>query len=249
MGLALSAVIAVCTWAASIRSRDVSIVDIIWGFLVLAPACVLAVLCGLPDTRARLVLLLATIWALRLSAHIAWRGRGQAEDRRYQAIRRRNEPYFEFKSLYLVFGLQTVLAWVVSLPIMLVIARPAPPRVLDVLGFGLLLFGLVFESIADYQLARFKSAPANRGRVMNQGLWRYSRHPNYFGECCVWWGFGLIALATGAWWTIVSPLLITWLLLRVSGVTLIEKDIVEHRPAYRDYIRTTNSFLPGRPRA
>ena len=120
-----------------------------------------------------------------------------------------------------------------------------PLNLLDLLGITLVLFGVAFESIADFQLAGFRSRPANQGRVLDTGLWRYTRHPNYFGECCVWWGFYLLALAAGGWWSVISPLLMTFLLLRVSGVTMLEKDITERRPAYRDYIARTNAFIPG----
>ena len=116
---------------------------------------------------------------------------------------------------------------------------------MGLLGAVLAIFGIGFESLADAQLARFRATLGNAGTVLDRGLWRYSRHPNYFGECCVWWGFYLLAADAGAWWTIFSPLLMSLLLLRVSGVTLLEKDIGERRPAYHDYIARTNAFFPG----
>ena len=160
----------------------------------------------------------------------------------------RNEPGFAWKSIYLVFGLQAVLAWLISAPIAASIASAAPIDALDAIGAVLTVFGIAFETLADAQLARFKAEPANAGRVMDSGLWRYTRHPNYFGEFCVWWGLYGIALGAGAWWTLFSPLLMTVLLLRVSGVALLEKDIAERRPAYRDYAARTNAFFPGPPR-
>jgi steroid 5-alpha reductase family enzyme len=249
LGLAATAALAIVVWLASLVVHDVSIVDSAWSLLVLAT--LLAGAAALPDTgpRSTALIVLATLWALRLSGYIAWRHRGQPEDRRYQAIRSRNQPHFEWKSLYLVFGLQALLAWIVAAPLLAGIASRAPWHLLDAAGLLLAAAGLAFEAVADAQLARFKADPANRGRVMASGLWRYSRHPNYFGECCVWWGFWLLALAAGAWWTVVSPLLMTLLLLKVSGVSLLEKDIGERRPAYRDYIRQTNAFIPGRPHA
>ena len=123
-----------------------------------------------------------------------------------------------------------------------------PLHVLDYLGIALALAGLAFETIADWQLAAFKRDPANNSSVMDRGLWRFSRHPNYFGEFCVWWGLYVIALSAGAWWSIVSPLLMTLLLLRVSGVVLLEKSIGERRPAYQVYRARTNAFFPGLPR-
>jgi len=247
-GLAAGAGLALVVWAASVPWRDVSIVDSAWGFLVLVPALTVAV--QLPQTgpRAALVLGLAAAWALRLSAYIAWRHRGQPEDRRYQAIRRRNEPHFAWKSLYLVFGLQALLGWIVALPLMAAAASPAPWRALDIVGLALAGAGLFIEAIADAQMARFRADPHNRGRVMDRGLWRHSRHPNYFGECCLWWGLWLVAAGAGAWWTVVSPLLMTLLLLKVSGVPLLEQDLGRQRPGYADYVRRTPGFVPWRLR-
>jgi steroid 5-alpha reductase family enzyme len=248
LGLGASALIALVVWAASVPKRDVSIVDSAWGFLVLVPALVVAADVPEAGPRAGLVLVLAAAWALRLSGHIAWRHRGQPEDRRYQEIRRRNEPHFAWKSLYLVFGLQALLGWIVAAPLMAAVASPAPWSVLDALGLALAIFGLAYETLADVQLARFRADPRNRGEVMDRGLWRWSRHPNYFGECCLWWGLWLVAAAAGAWWSVVSPLLMTVLLLKVSGVPLLEKDLGRHRPGYAEYARRTPAFLPGRLR-
>lgn len=248
LGLAACAALALLVWAASVPLRDVSIVDSVWSLLVLAPALVAAALVPQPGPRAGWLLVLAVVWALRLAVYITRRHWGQPEDHRYQAIRARNEPGFAAKSLYLVFGLQAVLAWLVALPLVAGVTSAAPPNALDAIGVALFLLGLVVEALADRQLARFKADPANRGRVMDEGLWRYSRHPNYFGEFCVWWGVWLVALAAGAWWTLLSPLVMTILLLKVSGVTLLEKDIGERRPAYRAYVARTNAFFPGRPR-
>jgi steroid 5-alpha reductase family enzyme len=162
-------------------------------------------------------------------------------------MRQRHSPNFAVKSLFIVFLLQGVLAWIIALPLLAAVTGSRPLNLIDALAALLVLFGILFESIADAQLAAFKSQPDNQGRVMDKGLWRYTRHPNYFGECCVWWGFYLFALAAGGWWSILSPLLMTFLLLRVSGVVLLEKDIAERRPAYRDYIERTNAFFPGIP--
>jgi len=248
LGLGASALIALVVWAVSVPKRDVSIVDSAWGFLVLVPALVVTAVVPEAGPRAGLVLVLSAAWALRLSGHIAWRHRGQPEDRRYQEIRRRNEPHFAWKSLYLVFGLQALLGWIVAAPLMAAGASPAPWSVLDAFGLALAIFGLVYETVADAQLARFRADPRNRGKVMDRGLWRWSRHPNYFGECCLWWGLWLVATAAGAWWSVVSPLLMTVLLLKVSGVPLLEKDLGRHRPGYADYARRTPAFLPGRVR-
>jgi steroid 5-alpha reductase family enzyme len=135
------------------------------------------------------------------------------------------------------------------LPLAGAIASPLSWNALDAIGVAVFAAGFAFEAVADAQLARFKSNPAQGGRVLDWGLWRYSRHPNYFGECVLWWGLWLVAAAAGAWWTVVSPLLMTFLLLRVSGVSLLEQDIGERRPSYREYMRRTSAFVPGRPRA
>jgi steroid 5-alpha reductase family enzyme len=152
------------------------------------------------------------------------------------------------KSLYLVFWLQAGLAWVISLPLLGAFASNAPLGWLDFLGAALWVIGFIFEAGGDWQLARFQKDPANAGKVMDRGLWRLTRHPNYFGEFCIWWGFYCFALAAGAWWAVAGPLAVSFLLLRVSGVTLLEKDIGKRRPRYADYVLKTNAFFPGPPR-
>ena len=249
LGLTASLAIAALAWTASVPLRDVSIVDSVWSLLVLAPAGVAWATWPELGARAWLVLALAALWALRLAGYITWRHWGHEEDHRYRAIRARNEPRFVWKSLYLVFGLQAVLGWVVSMPLLGAMAGHVPWGWLDVLGIALFALGFGVEAVADAQLARFKANPGNRGRVMASGLWRYSRHPNYFGEFCLWWGLWLVAAGAGAWWTVVSPLLMTVLLLKVSGVALLEKDIDERRPNYRAYVARTNAFFPWKPRA
>lgn len=192
-----------------------------------------------------LVVALVALWSLRLSAYLAARNWSAPEDRRYRAIRARHQPGFAWKSLYLVFGLQALLAWLISAPLAAALASTAPLGLLDALGALTVLAGTAFEAVADAQLARFKADPVHAGRVMDRGLWALSRHPNYFGEFCVWWGFYLIALGVDGWWTLFAPALMTLLLLRVSGVALLEKDIAERRPDYRVYAARTNAFFPG----
>lgn len=247
-GLAATLGLGIATWAVSLFKRDVSIVDSMWSVLIVAAGIAYAMLLPQASTRTMVAVALAVLWALRLSIYITWRNWGEAEDHRYQAIRRRNDPGFAIKSLYLVFALQAVLAWIVSMPLLVTASSPLPMNWLDAPGIALVLFGLVFEATGDAQLARFKADPANRGQVMDRGLWRYTRHPNYFGEFCVWWGFYLLAASAGGWWAIISPLLMSVLLLKVSGVGLLEKDIGERRPAYREYIAHTNAFFPGLPK-
>ena len=247
-GLVALLALAFCTWLASFAKRDVSIVDSVWPAMILLAGGVYAVVPLAPTERTWWVLAWLAVWATRLAGYITWRNWGEGEDHRYQAIRARNQPNFEWKSLYLVFMLQAVLAWTVSLSLLAAVGSGRPWGWLDTLGVAAVVFGIVFEAVGDAQLAAFKALPENRGKVMNRGLWRYTRHPNYFGEFCVWWGFYLMALSAGGWWAVVSPLLMSVLLLKVSGVALLEKDIGERRPAYRDYIARTNAFFPGVPR-
>jgi len=242
------ALLAVGAWLASLVRHDVSIADSLWPMFILLATATYAIVAPQTGPRAAVVITLIAVWALRLATHITWRSWGEPEDRRYQAMRARNEPHFGWKSLVLVFGLQAALAWVVSMSALAALINPRPWNWIDTLGVGVVVFGAAFEAVADLQLARFKADPAHRGRVMGRGLWRTSRHPNYFGEFCVWWGIYLIALSTQAWWAIASPVLMTVLLLKVSGVALLEHDITERRPGYREYIARTNAFFPGRPR-
>jgi steroid 5-alpha reductase family enzyme len=234
------------TWLLSVKLRNVAIVDTLWSLMFVLAACVYAAASTPLGPRAQLLLALVTIWGLRLALYLGVRTYGHEEDRRYQRIRRRNDPGFAWKSLYLVFGLQAVLAWIISLPLLGgIVGDESPLGLLDYAGAGLWLLGFYFEAVGDWQLARFKADPANAGQVMDRGLWGLTRHPNYFGDFCIWWGFGLMALSAGAWWSLVGPVLMSVLLLRVSGVTLLERDIGKRRPGYDEYIRRTNAFFPG----
>ena len=235
-------------WLISLSRRDVSVVDSAWSLLFLNGLLAYIAASTASGPRMVLIVVLVTVWALRLSAYITWRNWGEGEDRRYQAMREKHQPGFAVKSLYLVFGLQGLLAWVIALPLLAAVSGTGPIGPLDYAGVALWTLGMLFEAVGDYQLARFKARPENHGRVMDQGLWRYTRHPNYFGECCIWWGFYLLAVAAGGWWTLLSPVLMTFLLLRVSGVALLERDIDERRPAYRNYRQRTSAFLPRPPR-
>jgi steroid 5-alpha reductase family enzyme len=245
-GLVAMVTAVVMVWVVSVLKRDASIVDSVWSLLFACGAVVYAMAAGGElAARRELLLTLVAAWALRLSVYITWRNWGHPEDARYQAIRARNQPHFAFKSLYLVFLLQALLAWLISLPLLGACLSSAPINGFDMAGALLWLVGMIFEAGGDWQLTRFKANPANKGAVMDRGLWRLTRHPNYFGDFCVWWGFYLIALGAGAWWSIAGPLIMSLLLMRVSGVTLLEKDIGNRRPQYADYARRTNAFFPG----
>jgi steroid 5-alpha reductase family enzyme len=245
--LPVALAIGLAGWLYSLARRNVTIVDSLWSLMFLAIGLVYALDQPALADRGLLLLVLLAVWALRLSIHLTLRNWGQPEDHRYQTIRRNNEPGFRWKSLYLVFGLQGVLAWFISLPL-LAATGSGELGLLDLAAVCLWVLGFVFEALGDRQLARFRADPANAGQVLDSGLWRYTRHPNYFGEFCIWWSYYLFALGAGGWWALPAPLLMTWLLLRVSGVAMLEKDIGERRPDYRSYIASTNAFFPGPPR-
>lgn len=249
--IALIVILAVCglTWLISIARKDVSFVDSLWSLFFLVAAVVFARYAQPLSIKGTLVLSLVTIWALRLSIYITARNWGEPEDYRYQTIRANFEPGFAFKSLFVVFGLQGVLAWLVALPLLPAIASNSGLNGIDIAAIVLWLVGFVFEAGGDYQLSRFKAREDSKGRVLDTGLWRYTRHPNYFGDFCIWWSFYLFAAASGGWWSIASPLLMSFLLLKVSGVAMLEKTISDRRPEYVQYIRNTNAFFPGPPRA
>lgn len=244
-GLLVILIMAFVTWILSLSLRDVSIVDSAWSIMFLGASIVYFLNASSMDMRSTIILGMVTLWAIRLFAHLTWRNWGEPEDKRYQAIREKYSPNFAIKSLFIIFMFQAMLAWIITMPLYASLTRTGISPMLDLLGITLWIFGLSFESIADWQLARFKSRAENNGKVMDKGLWRYSRHPNYFGECLIWWGFYLLAVSSGGWWTIIAPLLITWLLLKFSGVVMLEETIVDRRPAYADYIKRTNAFIPG----
>ncbi len=249
--LAIGAAAMAALWLVSLALRDASIVDIFWGpgFALIAGASWLLGSGGDAERRALSTALVA-LWGVRLGGYLAWRNIGRGEDPRYQAMRRRWGDRFPLASLFTVFGLQSLLMWFVSLPVQAVhVSSGGPLGALDAAGAALALIGLFFEAVGDLQLARFRADPANRGRVMDRGLWRYTRHPNYFGDCCVWWGLYLIAAATPIGiWTLASPVAMTFLLLRVSGVALLERSIAKRRPDYADYAARTSAFVPRPPR-
>jgi steroid 5-alpha reductase family enzyme len=237
-------------WLLSLLLKNASIVDIFWGTGFVISAWVYFFLAPEGFLLRKLVLaLLVTLWGLRLSLHILWRNWGKEEDFRYQVWRKEAGRAWWWRSFFKVFLLQGLLMWIISAPLLAAQVPVNPDRlaVLDILGIVVWGIGFFFEAVGDLQLARFKANPANKGRVMNRGVWRFTRHPNYFGDASQWWGYFLIAASAGGWWTIFSPLLMTVLLMRVSGVALLEKTL-ETRPGYKEYIETTSAFIPWLPR-
>jgi steroid 5-alpha reductase family enzyme len=244
------AVLMLGTWIVSLPIRNVSIIDIVWGVAFVVAATVAAIAGDAGDPRRTLLVVLVGVWGLRLAGYLAWRNIGKGEDPRYAAMRAKRPTTFATRSLVTVFLLQGVLAWIVSLPVQLALVRgDGDLGVLAVLGIALWCVGLFFEAVGDTQLARFKADPANKGIVMDRGLWRYTRHPNYFGDFCVWWGLFLVCAEVGqAWYGIVGPIVMTVLLTRVSGVPLLEKSMSSRRAGYDEYVRRTSSFFPRPPR-
>jgi steroid 5-alpha reductase family enzyme len=247
-GVTLAAMLVL--WAVSLRLRDVSIVDVYWGPAFAVVAWTAVAVAG-PSPRGVLLAALATAWGLRLGVHLGLRRRGHGEDRRYAAMRSAHGGRFALVSLFTVFLLQAALVVLVSLPLQAgaALGAAAPLGLLDAAGVAVFAAGLAFEAVADRQLARFLARPESAGTVMQEGLWRWSRHPNYFGDFLVWWGLGLCGAAAGAPWALAGPAVMSVLLLRVSGVTLLERTIGERRPGYAEYAARTSAFFPWPPSA
>lgn len=237
-------------WIISLWQKDASIVDIFWGigFMIIAWLAFLSTPQGyLP--RKQLLCILVMIWGLRLAIHIGIRNRGKPEDFRYAGWRLEHGMHWWWYSFFQVFLLQGFLMWLISAPIVAAQTSgfPAILTPLDMIGVLLWSFGFLFESIGDAQMMLFKSKPKNRGMLLTAGLWKYTRHPNYFGEAVLWLGFYMIALAAGRWWTIFSPLLMTFLLVKISGVAMLERTM-KLKPGYEEYMQKTSAFLPWVPR-
>jgi steroid 5-alpha reductase family enzyme len=250
-GLGAVLVLMTLVWVVSVARRDASLVDRVWGLAFVVAAITYAALGDGDRARTVLLLVLVGVWGLRLSIYITWRNWGEGEDKRYQAMRRRSEGSFELRSLVTIFWLQALLAWLISLPLLAALTASTPEGLiwLDYLGAVVWLVGFVFEAGGDWQLQRFLADPANRGKVMDRGLWRYTRHPNYFGDTTLWWGYFLIALATGAWWAAIGSALMTLFIVKVSGVALTEKNMGKSsREGHEEYVRRTNAFFPGPPK-
>lgn len=238
-------------WIVSLVLKNTSIVDIFWGAGFVFSTWVYFLLTpdGFP-VRKWILSLLVTIWGLRLSLYILWRNWGKPEDFRYHKWREEHGKNWWWFSFFQTFLLQGALMWIISVPLLGAQISPTPARLtlLDFLAVAIWGIGFFFEAAGDFQLARFKANPANKGKVLDSGVWRYTRHPNYFGDATQWWAYYLFATAAGAFWTLYSPILMTLLLLRVSGVALLEKTLKETKPQYKAYIESTNAFVPWFPR-
>lgn len=236
-------------WLVSLRLKDSSIVDPFWGLGFLMSNFIYFAFSHTGAVERKLLLLvLVDLWTLRLSLYLYLRNRGKGEDKRYAAWRKEAGKAWWWRSFFNVFLLQGILMWLLSVPLLLGQAGQGSLTWLDWLVVFIWLIGFFFESVGDWQLSAFKADTKNKGKVMDRGLWRLTRHPNYFGESLIWWAYGLIAVATGAWWALFSPLLMTFLLLRVSGVTLLETNLKKAKPGYASYVKHTSAFIPLPPK-
>jgi len=248
IGLAVALLIAIGGWLHSLRRIEVSMAAPLWPLSVLLMTLVYVLWAPAAGERSYLALFLVGVWAARLMSFLLRREQGAPEDRRYRRLRLALGPAFRGESLYALFGQQAVLTWILSLPLLTAVVAPSPLNALDYAAVLLWLIGFFFETVGDQQMADFRQDRRNADRVLSLGLWRYCRHPNYFGELCIWWAYWLLAFAGGAWWTLVSPLLLTHLLVRVCGVPLAEDGIEQRRPGYREYAARTGALIPLPPR-
>ncbi|MHC1774964.1 MAG: DUF1295 domain-containing protein [Lentimicrobium sp.] len=237
-------------WLISIKIKNVSIVDLFWGFGFVVAGAVYFLSTEGTETRKILLMTMVSIWGLRLSIYLAWRNLGKGEDFRYQKFRKDfGEDRYWWYSFFSVFLLQGLLMWLISAPLLgAQFYAGNEPGILDFIGVAIWMIGFVFEAGGDIQLARFKANPANNGKVLDTGFWRYTRHPNYFGDAAVWFGYGLICLSAGSYIPILGSVLMTALIIKVSGVALLEKTLKESKPAYQEYVRKTSAFIPWFPK-
>ena len=242
-------VMMVLLWLLSLALKNASIVDIFWGIGFVIVTWLAFSLGAGYIPRKQLVAVLVTIWGLRLALHIGIRNWGKPEDFRYAKWRQDNGSRWWWFSFFQVFLLQGVLMWIISAPLIAAQTSGYPVIItpLDVIGVVLWLIGMFFEALGDLQLMLFKANPANKGKLLTTGVWRFTRHPNYFGESALWWGYYIIALVSGSWWTVFSPIIMTWLLLRVSGVAMLERTM-KLKPGYEEYMKNTSAFFPWFPK-
>lgn len=238
-------------WLISVLIKNASIVDIFWGIGYVLVNAYYFLNTNDYSTRKILVLILVTVWGLRLSIHILWRNWGKPEDYRYREFRKNyGEKRYWWFSYFQVFLLQGVLLWLISAPLLAINLYITNDSLnfFDLAGIIIWLIGFTFEAGGDWQLAQFKANPDNKGKLLTSGFWRYTRHPNYFGDAAVWWGFGLLGIASGSYLPILGSVLMTLLLLKVSGVAMLERTLKKNKPGYLEYSEHTNAFIPWFPK-
>lgn len=244
------AVVMVTTWIISLVIKNASIVDIVWGAGFAVTSWVLAATVEGDNGRQILLAVMVGLWGMRLALYLAKRNIGHGEDWRYKAMRKKKGKNFGLISLVTVFGLQGVLMWTVSLPVIIGNADDSPGvGPIAVMGIMLWIVGLTFEAVGDYQLAQFKKNPANATKVMDKGLWSLTRHPNYFGDALLWWGIGIVGAETGSGvFGFIGPVVMTFFLLKVSGVPMLERSLSRRREGYAEYVARTSGFIPRPPK-
>ncbi len=238
-------------WIWSIIITNVSIIDLFWGFGFVVVNTFYAFMSDELNTRNWLLLILVSIWGLRLSFYLAWRNIGKGEDFRYQEFRKKyGAKRYWWVSFFQTFLLQAVLIMIVSLPLLGIHSSNSSGKLtlLDYLAIFVWIIGFVFEAGGDFQLARFKKNTSNKGKVLKTGFWKYTRHPNYFGDSAVWWAYALFSIAAGSYWQIIGAVIMTLLIIKVSGVALLEKTLNKSKPEYKEYVRKTNAFFPWFPK-
>jgi steroid 5-alpha reductase family enzyme len=238
-------------WIISVVLKNVSIVDIVWSLGFVLAAGFYFIKTGGFEPRKTIIMLLVSVWGFRLSSYITWRNYGKGEDYRYREFRKKyGENRYWWISFFQTFLLQGILMWLISAPLLgaQYYGHDKELGILDFTGIIFWLIGFIFEAGGDYQLAVFKSDPANKGKVLRSGFWRYTRHPNYFGDSSVWWGYGLICMGAGSYLPAAGSILMTALIIKVSGVALLEKGLAEKKPEYREYIENTSAFIPWFPK-
>ncbi len=240
-------VVMALTFAVALRAGKHAVIDVTWGLGFVVVAVVSLLVTG-ADTRGVLVVVMVALWGLRLAGHIFLRSRGKGEDPRYEELMRKAQGNPDVHALQRVYLPQSVMMWFVSWAVQAAITGDEGPGVLAYVGVVVWAVGLFFEAVGDWQLQRFRDDPSTEGKVLDTGLWRYTRHPNYFGDATAWWGIWLVALDAGGWFTVLSPVVMTWLLAKGTGAALLEKDIHDRRPGYADYVRRTSGFVPLPPR-
>ena len=240
----------VLLWVLSLVKKNASIVDIFWGLGFVIVGWASAINADQVSIAGKVVLALVTLWGLRLSIYLGVRNHGKPEDFRYVAMRKHYGAKFPIISLFTVFLLQGAIMMIVSLPVQIALSdENAAVSVFTFIGVLIFFVGIFFETVGDWQLAQFKRDPQNAGQVMQTGLWKYTRHPNYFGDTCVWWGIGIVALGVSYGWIgLAGSLLMNFFLVRVSGVPMLERSMSKRRPGYDEYKRRTSSFVPRPPK-
>jgi steroid 5-alpha reductase family enzyme len=238
-------------WFISVLIKNVSIVDMFWGLGFVITSAVYFINSEGFEPRKIIILVIIAIWGMRLSGYLTWRNWGKEEDYRYQNFRKQyGEHRYWWFSYFQVFLLQGVLMWFISAPLLAAMfyGGNTPLGILDFIGIVIWIVGVTFESGGDYQLARFKSNPQNKGKVLNTGFWKYTRHPNYFGDAAVWWGFGLMSIAAGSYLPVLGSLLMTILIIKVSGVVMLERTLKTSKSEYQEYVEKTSAFFPWFPK-